>query len=203
MKKILCFGDSNTYGFDPNRRSRYGIGTRWSGRLSLKGIYNLKEAGCNNRTAFSDNPAGLNFTGYKILPEYLLNDTFDFIVVQIGINDLQKSYNVSLADFENGIGKFFRLIKYYAPSSQVIILAPCIIKPNVLNSYFNLFFDEESIEKSKHILPAYQKAAKENDYILLDLNEFTTTSNIDGLHYEPYQHKKIYQEVMKLINQEN
>ena len=111
MRKILCFGDSNTYGFNPKDGSRYDINTRWSGRL--KNICEVTEAGCNNRTAFSDNPAGDNVTGYKILPQYL-KQHFDYIFVQIGINDLQKSYNVNLNDFENGMTKFFNLIKLYS-----------------------------------------------------------------------------------------
>ena len=198
MRKILCFGDSNTYGFNPKDGSRYDINTRWSGRL--KNICEVTEAGCNNRTAFSDNPAGDNFTGYKILPQYL-KQHFDYIFVQIGINDLQKSYNVNLNDFENVITKFFNLIKLYSTSSKVIILAPCVIKENILNSYFKLFFDENSIEKSKLILPVYKKIAKQNNYTLVDLNEITDTSNIDGLHYEPEQHKIIYNTVIQLISQ--
>ena len=196
MKKILCFGDSNTYGFNPKDGSRYDINTRWAGRL--KDIYDVTEAGYNNRTAFSDNPAGDNFTGYKILPEYL-KENFDYIITQIGINDLQKSYNVNLSVFENGMEKFFNLIKTHSPYSKVIILAPCVIKENILNSYFKLFFDENSIEKSKLILPVYEKIAGQNNYTLIDLNKITTVSNIDGLHYEPEQHEKIFNEVIKLI----
>ena len=64
-----------------------------------------------------------------------------------------------------------------------------------------MFFDENSIEKSKLILPVYKKIAKQNNYTLVDLNEITDTSNIDGLHYEPEQHKIIYNTVIQLISQ--
>ncbi len=201
MKKILCFGDSNTYGFNPKDGSRYNKDIRWTALLqnTLKGTYNITEAGCNNRTAFSDNPAGLNFTGYKILPEYL-KENFDIIIFQIGINDLQKSYNTSLTGFEKGMEKFFSLVKHYSPYSKIIILSPCVIKDNILNSYFNLFFDEKSIEKSKQIFSVYEKIAKKNKYQLIDLNKFTETSNIDGLHYAPEQHNIICNEIVNCIN---
>lgn len=201
MKKILCFGDSNTYGFNPKDGSRYNKNIRWTALLqnTLKDTYKITEAGCNNRTAFSDNPAGLNFTGYKILPDYL-KENFDIIIIQIGINDLQKSYNASLDSFEQGMEKFFNLANQNAPSSKIIILAPCVIKDNIFNSYFNLFFDEKSIEKSKQISPVYEKIAKENKYQLIDLNKFTETSNIDGLHYTPEQHKIICKEIVNCIN---
>ena len=34
MKKILCYGDSNTFGFNPKNGGRYDKTTRWSGILS-------------------------------------------------------------------------------------------------------------------------------------------------------------------------
>ena len=33
MKKILCYGDSNTYGFIPETGARYSEHERWSGIL--------------------------------------------------------------------------------------------------------------------------------------------------------------------------
>ena len=34
MKDLLCFGDSNTYGYDPESRLRYGFDERWTGLIS-------------------------------------------------------------------------------------------------------------------------------------------------------------------------
>ena len=49
MKKILCFGDSNVYGFNPQNGSRYKEFERWSSLIKNNG-YEIIEAGCNNRT---------------------------------------------------------------------------------------------------------------------------------------------------------
>ena len=53
MKRIVCFGDSNTYGFIPGKGNRYDEHTRWTGRLSEllapKG-YTVIEQGKNGRT---------------------------------------------------------------------------------------------------------------------------------------------------------
>ena len=45
MKKILCYGDSNTFGFNPANGSRYSEEQRWSGRLKelLKPDYEIIE----------------------------------------------------------------------------------------------------------------------------------------------------------------
>ena len=94
MKKVFCFGDSNTYGYIPENGRRYDKSTRWTGRLAVLGQnrFQVIEAGCNNRTGFTDNPAGFEQTGYKILPA-LLKDDYDIVILSIGINDIQFLYN--------------------------------------------------------------------------------------------------------------
>lgn len=111
MKRILCFGDSNTYGYNPHNGNRYDKNTRWTGVLQkLAGEnYEIVEAGGNNRTAFSDNPDGIQFTGYKLLPEYL-KENYETIILAIGINDLQIFYNPAIEEFENGIRFLFLLL---------------------------------------------------------------------------------------------
>ncbi|MCH2619706.1 MAG: arylesterase, partial [Candidatus Poseidoniia archaeon] len=52
MKNILCFGDSNTWGYSPLDGRRYPPDIRWSGVLqsSLGSDYRVIEEGLNGRT---------------------------------------------------------------------------------------------------------------------------------------------------------
>ena len=95
MKNILCFGDSNTYGFNPENGSRYDTESRWTSILKQILNENVIEAGFNNRTSFSDNPCGIEQTGYKSLPKYLKKE-LDIVILSIGINDLQSQYQNNL-----------------------------------------------------------------------------------------------------------
>ena len=200
MKKILCFGDSNTFGYNPHNGSRYNENTRWTGILKnlCKNNYEIIEAGCNNRTAFSNNPDGIEFTGYMILPKYL-KDFYDTIIFAIGINDLQKFYNPISEEFETGIEKLIKMIKESLPNCNIIILSPSHITENILNSNFRFMFNQTSIEKSKQITPIYEKIAKKYNCKLLDLNKIVTPSEIDGLHYEIEEHKKIAESIITLL----
>ena len=200
MKKILCFGDSNTFGYNPNNGSRYNENSRWTGILKnlCKNNYEIIEAGCNNRTAFSNNPDGIQFTGYKVLPEYL-KEIYDTIILAIGINDLQKFYNPTLEEFETGIENIIKKIRENNPNCDIIILSPSYITENILNSNFRFMFNETSIEKSKQITPIYEKIANEYNCKFLDLNKIVTTSKIDGLHYDIEEHKKISQSIITLL----
>ena len=200
MKKILCFGDSNTFGYNPNNGSRYNENSRWTGILKnlCKNNYEIIEAGCNNRTAFSNNPDGIQFTGYKVLPEYL-KEIYDTIIFAIGINDLQKFYNPTLEEFETGIENIIKKIRENNPNYDIIILSPSHITENILNSNFRFMFNQTSIEKSKQITSIYKKIANKYNCKFLDLNKIVTTSKIDGLHYDIEEHKKIAQSIITLL----
>ena len=133
MKKILCFGDSNTYGFSPKRAIRFDKNTRWTGILKteLGENFQIIEAGCNNRTGFYDNPAGIDFTGYKILPQYLeQHPDVSLVITAIGINDLQFEYNADLKTIEEGLKKPLKQI-HNTTHPKVLLVAQSVINESI------------------------------------------------------------------------
>ena len=202
MKKILCFGDSNTYGYIPNNGARYDKNTRWTGVLSLlsHGKFEIIEDGCNNRTAFAENPTGKIFTGYEILPELLTGD-FDAVVLAIGINDTQFLYNLSSIEIASGVEKLINIVKVKSPQAKILLVAPSILTDDVLNGNFACLFDRTSIEKSRQLPLLYQKIAEKQNIEFLDLNSVAKTSSLDGLHYAPEQHLKIAQVIFTRLSE--
>ena len=202
MKKILCFGDSNTYGYIPNNGARYDKNTRWTGVLSLlsHGKFEIIEDGCNNRTAFATNSAGKIFTGYEILPELLTGD-FDAVVLAIGINDTQFLYNLSSIEIASGVEKLINIVKVKSPQAKIILVAPSILTDDVLNGNFACLFDRTSIEKSRQLPLLYKKIAEKQNVEFLDLNSVAKTSSLDGLHYAPEQHLKIAQAIFTILSE--
>ncbi|MFQ8902566.1 MAG: hypothetical protein ACLR7D_12565 [Lachnospira eligens] len=45
---MFCFGDSNTYGYKPDKSGRYDYDVRWTGRIAnlLGNEYNIIEEDC-------------------------------------------------------------------------------------------------------------------------------------------------------------
>ncbi len=184
MKKVLCFGDSNTYGFNPKNGGRYNRNTRWAGILARN--FEVIEAGANNRTAFES---------IKLLPEYLKTNP-DIVILAIGINDTQISHNLSETEIKNSIEKLVRM----SLPTPIILIAPSDLSENVLKSpIFSTMFDETSIQKSKNLSKIYSEIAQNNNCKFLDLNTVVKPSKIDGLHYEPEQHKIIAEEIFHLL----
>lgn len=204
MKKILCFGDSNTYGFIPQSGLRYDINTRWTGILQTlcNNEFEITEAGCNNRTAFIDNPAGINQTGYKILPEYLKTNFFDIVILAIGINDLQRFFNPTLNEFEQGMEKLIQITKNLSPKSKIILICPSKLNlAGINNGIFSYQFDKISVEKSGKLSPIYKSLAEKYKCHFIDLNNIVDVSPLDGLHFSPKSHKTIAENLYKNLKQ--
>ncbi len=199
MKKILCFGDSNTFGFNPLNGSRYKRNERWSGILkeNLKDKYFVIEQGCNNRTAVCDN-ISIETTGYRAINEHLKND-LDIVILQLGINDMQFLYNIELNKFREKFLDFICNIKSKT-NAKIILLCPNIIDSCILKSNFSLMFNQSSIEKSKKLPDVYLSIKNEFDCELMDLNLIASVSKIDGLHYDIENHSKIAKKIFEYLN---
>lgn len=199
MKKILCFGDSNTFGFNPENGKRFDEQTRWAGKLkiALKNKFEVIEKGANNRCGFTENKESTELSGLIAIKKYLELKP-DIIILAVGINDLQKIYDNDEKAIYFGLKALVEEIKK-ENNPNIILLVPSTIKENILNSFFNTLFDEKSIEKSKKLPKIYQKIAKEFELDLIDLNNIAETSSTDGLHYDVEGHKKIADKLIEFI----
>ena len=98
MKNILCFGDSNTWGYDPNQgytKQRYSIDERWTGVLQKKlgDEYRIIEEGLNGRTTLRNldlgDPNAPFLSGREALPMIMsTHKPLDLVMIMLGTNDL-------------------------------------------------------------------------------------------------------------------
>ena len=97
-KTILCYGDSNTWGFVPCQENyqsctkRYSREIRWTGRLQclLGEDFYVIEEGLNSRTTNVDYFVLPNRNGATYLPSCLYSHApIDLVVLALGGNDLK------------------------------------------------------------------------------------------------------------------
>lgn len=201
MKKILCYGDSNTYGFNPIDGSR--LEERWTKVLAakLKNDFIIQEEGMNNRTGFVNNPDGFEFTAQRHFPKTIAkNKDTDILILAIGTNDLQFCYDISFKAVEKGLENLIQTAKNYV--KDIILIPPPVIKECLLNGYFTIQFDETSISKSKKVGREYRKLANVYRCKLFDINDFAKPSEEDGLHYNKETHKIIGEKLAEFIRKE-
>ncbi|MBR1908710.1 hypothetical protein IJ818_07220 [bacterium] len=201
MKTILCYGDSNTFGFNPLDGSQYDEEARWSGILSenLSSIAKVIVDGLNNRTGFVNNPDGFLYSTQRHFPKFLskLEDSVDLIILSVGTNDLQFKYDIKFSAVERGLENLINITQN--KTDNVILIPPVILSDNILNGYFSKQFDETSIIKSKKVGKAYKKLAKVYNCKLFDINDFASPSEADGLHYDRAAHKLIAEKLTEFI----
>ncbi len=201
MNKILCFGDSNTYGYNPLNGKRFNSDIRWSGILKniLKGKFEVIEDGCNNRTGVNDSINGNDYTGYKAIEKHF-GEEFAVIILAFGINDIQKFYDKNIEKLETKIDLLIKKIRTKQPQAKILILSPPHIKREILNSNFKFLFNEDAIENSKMLSEIYKIITQKNDCYFLDINKISEVSRYDGLHFDEINHKKIAEEILKKIS---
>lgn len=204
MKKILCYGDSNTFGFNPQNCTRYDKNTRWSGILSklLENKFEIIEEGMNNRTGFFKNPEGLKQSGSEYLPIYLQNHKdIDICILALGTNDAQFFYNLDCQNTKKGLENLISIIKDTNSNTQIIIIPPVKITENILHSGFSLMFNKNSIDTIKQVFPIFEQTAKDNNCFYFDFNKIALPSPYDGIHYSEDSHKIIAEALAKFILQ--
>jgi lysophospholipase L1-like esterase len=207
MRRILCFGDSNTWGYDPATENRFDEDTRWTGVLqaALGADFTVIEEGLNGRTTVWNDP----IEGYKNGHDYLVpcletHRPLDLVVLMLGTNDLKRRFSLSAYDIAQGVAVLLRAISYskagrdgHAP--RVLLMAPPPVAK--LSNFAEMF--EGSEAKSLLLGQHYRAVAKEYNAAFLDTASVIRSSDIDGIHFEPEEHAKlgraVAHEVLALI----
>lgn len=200
MKKIICYGDSNTFGYNPIDNSRFDENIRWTSILknNLSGDYEVINEGMCDRTGFADNPKGELFSSQKHFPKLINeNEKFDILILWVGTNDLQFQYDIDFNVVEEGLKKLIDLAKEKA--EKIIIIPPVILDERILKGFFSFQFDEKSVSKSKEIGKIFKQIAKDYNCLWFDVNEIIKPSDFDGLHYDESAHMLIGDKITEFV----
>ena len=120
MKKILCYGDSNTFGYVPLSGERYDETERWTCVLQsiLGNEFKIIEEGACDRTGFVNNPKGYLFSGPRHFPK-LISKASDVDKYYTKAFLIDTAYNYSFLG-AGGYKPATRLINSYGFKGQVV-----------------------------------------------------------------------------------
>lgn len=207
MKTIVCFGDSNTWGYSPSESRRYPFEKRWTSILQkqLGTDYYVIPEGLNGRTTAFEDPVEKNKNGYRHLQTVLeTHYPLDLIIIMLGTNDLKSRFGVCAQEIALSAGN---LVDYTLKSNagikekppEILFIAPPVVK----NSRPYGYMFKGSVEKSKDLGRQYKLKALELGIPFMDASEVIVSSPIDGIHWEENEHKifaiAVAQRVRKII----
>ena len=136
-RQVLCFGDSNTYGYDPVRDGRYGPDERYPMVLqSLLGPgWAVAEEGLPGRTAVFDDPITEGMNGLRLINPILMSHApLDTVTIMLGTNDCKARFACDSYQIAQGIA---RLTKKALQTEcwrdnahpDVLVIVPPVITP--------------------------------------------------------------------------
>ena len=107
MKEVLCYGDSNTWGYNPKTKQRYDRNTRWPCVLQreLGEEFLVIPEGQNGRTTVWDDPVEGQKNGMTyLLPCLESHKPLDLVIITLGTNDLKHRFSVTAYDIARVCG---------------------------------------------------------------------------------------------------
>lgn len=198
-KRILCFGDSNTYGYMPTG-GRYDEHTRWPMRLAelLGAGYTVLEEGFNGRTCVNDDPVEGGFkSGLNYLPPCVMSHApLDAVIIMLGTNDTKRRFGLTPMTIGESMMQLVKAVKMYAVDDtgrvpRIIITAPAPIRDNLMETRHAECFGEQAIEVSKGLAKEYLRISKLLRCDFFDAGLYAEVSPLDAVHLTAEGHLRL------------
>lgn len=193
--RILCFGDSNTWGYIPLTAERYPCEVRWTGIMAgkLGGGFHIIEEGQNGRTTVWDDPIEGDKSGLRYLPACLeSHKPLDLVILILGTNDLKARFSLTALDISLGAERLIQVILQsdcgvdgHPPT--ILLAAPPPVLPQ--GDLAEMFLGAR--EKSIRLAERYSAVAQRRGCAFLDVGQIIAVDPVDGIHYSPQAHNEL------------
>ena len=165
--EVICFGDSNTYGYDPQGYfgGRYDADSRWVDILAVETGWTVCNMGQNGREIPSAAPA--------------FPDDTDLLIVMLGTNDLLQGRSP-----EQAAGRLERFLSGVSMDrSKVLLIAP---PPVTLGTWVP---SPQLIDGSRTFAQLCRALAEQMGIRFADAGKWDIPLAYDGVHFTEQGHK--------------
>lgn len=195
MKRVLCYGDSNTWGYDPDTGARFPPEVRWSGVLAdrLGSGYSVIEEGLNGRTTRWDDPIEQGRNGFTFLRPCIDSQMpLDLIVVMLGTNDLKRRFHLTASDIAESASALAEEARRLATTrdgarAEVLLVAPPPLTR--LTDLDQMFAGAR--ETSRQLAHYFGVMARRRGLPWFDAGSVIACSDLDGIHFDADAHRTL------------
>jgi lysophospholipase L1-like esterase len=194
-RRILCFGDSLTWGWVavPNSApsTRFPYAERWTGVLAaaLGDGYEIVEEGLSARTTSVDDPVDPRLNGSAYLPAALASHLpLDLVIIMLGTNDTKSYYKRTPYEIAVGMSKLVGQVQTSAggvgtiyPAPKVLVVAPPPLG-ELKDPWFQGMF-EDAHRKTVELAAQYRALAAFMKVAFFDAGSCVVTQGVDGIHF--------------------
>lgn len=211
MKNILFYGDSNTWGYNPENGGRYPYDVRWTSVAEkiLGEDYHCIAAGLNGRTTVFDDMWKDCRNGRDALDfELQTHKPLDLVVIMLGTNDLKfvdahrsaRGIETILMMAKMANERFSMASPVFPKGAKILLISPILIGANSENN------DEDDLmpnghEESKKFADLYKAMADKCGAYFLDAAQFAEPCLIDCEHMMPEGHRALGEAAARKIKE--
>ena len=177
-RRLLCYGDSNTYGYDPRSYlgERYPETVRWTALLDAEG-WKVINQGENGRSIPQRDQE------IETAVQTILRAKAEIAIIMLGSNDLLQCPGLTAENCGGRMEKFltsFLAETHTAP--QVMLVAPPPMEPGAWVS------DPITIETSHRLAGCYEAVAHRLGIAFADAGAWNVGLTYDGVHFSEAGH---------------
>lgn len=206
VKTVLCYGDSNTWGYDPATGERHRYDSRWPtvAARELGEGYRLIPEGMNGRTTVQNDPVEPHTNGLSYLaPALISHKPLDAVIIALGTNDTKARFSLAPGDIAKGMRQLVRHVQTSeagprggAPAVG-IVTPPPIVGPT---SFGGSFAGAE--ERSAALVEEYRLLGEELSIPVLEAGRFGSFAVPDGIHFDETGQEALGRAIAGWIRQE-
>lgn len=200
---VLCFSDSNTWGYNPKDGSRYPSDIRWTGVLQglLGPSFQVIEEGLNGRTTTINEIERPMRSAKDILPVLLESHRpLSHVILMIGTNDLKTHFQRTAQNIADDLSDLCALIGDHPmlvdQRPKLILAAPT--GPDETCDQLPEWF-KNTHPKWQALLTLLPGVAQNHGAQYLATETIMEMKFQDGLHWSDEQHKDFATAVLDLI----
>ena len=207
MFTVVCFGDTNTWGYDNSTGERLAYNDRWTGILSeiLGAEFRVIEEGQPGRATTEDPVEKGKNARDHIIPCLESHEPIDIFVMMLGQPDLKQRFSLTACDISMGVESIARCVlsSTAGPAHKppkLLIISPVRVG-DLLGSVMENWFDaSDAAERSAQLPALYREVADKLGAAFLDASMAARTA-ADAIHMENSSHRTFAEAVAEKVRE--
>ena len=202
-RRILCYGDSNTFGTGP--MDRLGADpihpkvVRWAGVMAaaLGDGYDVVVEGLPGRTTVFDDPVeGEYRNGLRTLQAILESHRpIDLMILMLGTNDLKQRFGLGPQDVALGVQRLLRTTAALGVVGRCLVVCPPPVRE--AGDLAEIFRGAEA--RSVGLPDQMARFARENGAAFFDAGTVIAVDPVDGVHYSAESHRALGEALAEIV----
>lgn len=207
-RRILCYGDSNTWGYNAATGDRFDDTIRFPKVLQnlLGKEYEVVEEGCGGRTTVYHTDVDFYVNGLSYFyPCLESHNPLDLVVIMLGTNDLNNGVRINAYYAAAGVERLVNEVRHWSidkgkPCPAILVVSPPLIGEKHISSMLEPVFDYPwAAAESRKFRTYYAEIAQKTGCAFLAAEDFAEPCQEDGVHLDARSHLALAKALCEMI----